>query len=143
MAQSPIVLSLITVFCWGFAALFDKLALAHLSPKAVYYARLYLAIVVLLGPMIMAWEETHLAMWKSDRRAILYLIGTVVFTYGGMYAYYYALSLSGASRIVPFCAAYPLIAFILAVFLLKEPVTATHILGTLFVAAGVILLGRS
>ena len=142
MIRSPIALSLLTALCWGIGAFFDKLSLAYLSPKAVFYARLYLLFVILLAPMVMAWEGTRLAVWGADKRAIAYLLGTVGFTYAGMYVYYHALSLSGASRVVPFCAVYPLVAFVLAVLFLKESVGWPHIVGTVLVTAGAVLLGR-
>jgi uncharacterized membrane protein len=142
MSGSAIALSLLTAICWGIGAFFDKQALSYLPPKAVFYARLYLVFILLLAPMALAWEETRLAIWKVDRRAVAYLLGTVGFTYAGMYLYYHALNLSGASRVIPFCGIYPLIAFSMAVVFLKEPVAWPHILGTILVAAGAVLLGR-
>src|SRR5208282_1221342 len=142
MTGPAIALSILTILCWGAGAFFDKLSLIYLPPKAVFFARLYLAFILLLVPMAMAWEETRLAVWNVDKRVVACLLGTVGFTYAGMYAYYHALNLSGASRIIPFCGIYPLVAFLMAVILLKEPVAWSHILGTVLVAAGAVLLGR-
>lgn len=141
MNSSALVLSSLALTFWGLGAFFDKLSLSYLPPKVVFIARLYLVFILLLMPMVLSWEEVRLAVWKTDRRAIAYLLGTVTFTYAGMYVYYYALNLSEASRVVPFCAIYPLITFLLAVSILKEPFGWTHLAGTLFVVVGACLLG--
>jgi len=141
MTFPTLALSIVALLFWGLGQYFDKLALAHLSPKAVFYARLYLLFILLLMPMVVYWEETRLAVWKADRRAIAYLLGTVICTYAGMYAYYYALNRSGASRVVPFCASYPLITFVLAVTFLKEPFAWPHLAGTAFIVVGAVMLG--
>lgn len=142
MSSSALFLSVLTVFCWGLGAFFDKLCVSALPPKAVFFARLYLFIILFLAPMVLAWEETRLAVWKADRRIPLYLLGTAAFTMAGMYLYYHALSRAEASKVVPFCAVYPLIAFALAAAFLKEPWTLPKLAGTLMVVAGAALLSR-
>ena len=141
MSFPALALSTVALVFWGLGQYFDKLCVAHLPPRTVFFARMYLLFVLLLMPMVVYWEETRLAVWKADRFAIFYLLGTVGFTYLGMYAYYYALNLSGASRVVPFCASYPLITFLLAVTLLKEPYAWPHVAGTAFIAIGAVMLG--
>lgn len=142
MSSAGLGFSLLTALCWGSAAIFDKLALRSLSPKAAFIARCYLACVLLLAPLVLGWEETRWAVFRAERRAVAYLAGSVLLTVSGLLLYYYALSASDASRIVSLCAAYPLVSFLLAVLILREPMTAARLAGTFLVVGGAFLLAR-
>lgn len=142
MNARALALSALTVFCWGLGAVFDKLALGHLPPREVFVARLYVAFTLLLIPMIVVWEPTRVALMRSDRRVLFYLLGSVVFTYGGMFIYYKALVLGEASRIVPFTATYPLLVFLLALIFLKESFSISALIGVFLVAGGAYLLSQ-
>lgn len=142
MTSSALALASLTVLFWGVAALFDKLAVGLLAPRQVFFARLYVLFVLLLIPMALSWESTRQAMFRADKRAVFYVIGSVVFAMGGIYLYFHALSRGEASRVVPFCAAYPMVTFVLALGVLKEPLSYSALVGTLLVASGTILLSK-
>ena len=59
---------------------------------------------------------------------------------GGQIFFYNALKLGEASRVVPLGATYPLISFILAVFLLGEKFTLAKLGGIILVLSGIFLL---
>jgi len=70
------------------------------------------------------------------------IVGGAFFTILGMYVYYQALGASEASRVVPLCATYPLVAFVLAVVFLRETFTVEKMAGTVLVVGGVYLLSK-
>ncbi len=142
MSAGTVLLCAVVMLCWGAAPLFDKLALRHLSSNAVFIARFYMIFILMLAPMVLHFDEIRLAVFQSDRRVIGYLAGSVLFTMAGLYLYYQVLGAAEASKVVPFCAAYPLFTSLLAMMLLKEPVTPGKVAGTVLVVGGTYLLAR-
>ena len=142
MPLKALVLSGAAVAAWGAGALFDKLALDRLPVKAVFFGRIYILVVLFLAPMVLAWDGTREAVRASDKSAVAFMFASVAFTMAGMWAYFQALRADEASRVVPLCAAYPLVAAVLAAVVLKEPFTAAKVGGTLLIMAGTVLLAR-
>ena len=61
----------------------------------------------------------------------------------GVFTYLKAMQeLQDAGKVAVLCASYPLVALILTVIILKEPLTATRVLGTVLIIGGVTLLNR-
>jgi transporter family protein len=61
----------------------------------------------------------------------------------GQIFYFKSLQTWEASRAVPIAGSYPLFTFLLSFLILKEPITATKVLGILSVIAGLYLLRLS
>jgi len=64
------------------------------------------------------------------------LLGSLI----GQVAYYSAMRHADASLVVPITATYPLVGAMLAIALLREPLTASKVGGALLVVAGLALL---
>ncbi|MBI3548888.1 MAG: DMT family transporter [Elusimicrobia bacterium] len=142
MNGSVVSMGVLTMLCWGVSAMFDKLALNRMSPKSFFYARLWLAAAIFLVPTVAFVAKRSDRAFAWDGQAVAFVMGSVGFTYLGMIFYYYALSSGAASKVVPFCAAYPAITFLCGLLVLKEPFSASALCGTLLVGAGTYLLTR-
>ena len=69
------------------------------------------------------------------------LIGSALLgSFIGQVAYYSAMRHADASLVVPMTATYPLVGAMLAIVLLREPLTAHKVAGALLVVAGIIFL---
>lgn len=141
MSSSVVLFSLLAILCWGLGAYVDKLAVQRLSPSAVFFSRYYLMFLLLFPFLVMTWSRNKWEVSQAGKPAVLALIFSALFTNAGMYFYYNALSQGQASRVVPLCSTYPLVAFFLAVLLLNEPFTFYKSFGTLLIVLGVSLLG--
>ncbi|MBI4347487.1 MAG: DMT family transporter [Elusimicrobia bacterium] len=137
------ILTCVAVIClWGAGAYFDKAALERLDSHHLFLARFYLFFVILLMPMVLYFDEIRLAVWRADRRVLWMLAGSVTLPLLGVFLYYRALASAEASKVVPFCAAFPLFTMLLATLFLKEPLTGSKVAGTVLVVAGTLLLSR-
>jgi transporter family protein len=58
----------------------------------------------------------------------------------GQGAYFVAIKHADASRVVPFTASYPVVALILGILVLHEPLTVPKVAGTALVLCGLMLL---
>ena len=130
------------VLCWGSGPLFDKFALRYLDSGQLFYARFYLIFILLLTPMVLHFDDVRAAVWRADKRLLWALGGSATVPILGLFLYYRALGAAEASKVVPFCASYPLFAAALSMALLREPVTAAKVAGTALVVSGAWLLGR-
>ncbi|MBI4052327.1 MAG: EamA family transporter [Elusimicrobia bacterium] len=142
MSNTAFVFSLLAIFCWALGALFDKFAVLHLSPTTTFFARFYLIFVLIFPFLILQWDRTRQSFLQLDRNVPLFVLGSVVFTMAGLYFYYHALSGSEASKVVPLCSTYPLVAFLMALVFLGETFTLNKLLGTLLVVGGIFCLTR-
>ena len=142
--SSGTILACLAVIClWGSGPVFDKAALAHLEPHQLFLARFYLIVIVLLMPMVLYFDEIRVAVWRADRRLLWMLAGSVTLPIAGLFLYYRALGASDASKVVPFCAGFPLFTLVLSSTILKEPITAGRLAGTALIVAGGFLISRA
>lgn len=139
MTYQAFLFALLTVIFWGTATILDKLALARLQPLVGVAVRSIAISVVALGALTVSLRERA---WQGvDARSWFFIIMSGMFSgLLGQWTYYKALKYADTSRVVPIVGAYPLVAFVLAVLLLGESVTAQKLCGTAFVVAGIILL---
>lgn len=131
------LLACLTAVLWGFAPVFDKLGLGKATPMAALSVR---TLVVALGMAVFlaasgGWRE----FGTLDRRAVAYIVlGALAAGLLGQLVYYYALKSGEAARVVPVAATYPLIAALLAVLFLREPITPGKIIGAILIVLGVL-----
>ncbi|HIE51333.1 MAG TPA: hypothetical protein EYP85_06205 [Armatimonadetes bacterium] len=141
MNPSAWVFSLLTIVSWGAAAVFDKLTLGYLSPAVALTLRalFWTALVLIygLGSGLLA------ALGSAPGRGVGYLFLSAILGLLGMAGYYSALNRAEASRIVPLTSAYPLVALLLAVLFLHEPMTGRKALGALLIVTGMWLLNEA
>jgi len=142
VSLSTAVTCLAVAFCWGSGPIFDKYALRYLDSTQLYLARFYLIFILLLTPMVMRFDSIRAAVWRADKRLLWALGGSAAVPLLGLFLYYRALGSAEASKVVPFCASYPLFAAVLSMAFLSEPVTPTKLAGTAMVVSGVWLLAK-
>jgi len=129
----------LTTLFWGAAAIFDKLALGKTSPFTGMMVRQFILTGVLLAVGIGSWRLGSLG--TLDRRTIFFfglsgICGGVL----GLWTYYHALRLGGASLVVPITATYPLITVLLSWLILQEGLTVHRVVGTVLIVLGVWLV---
>jgi transporter family protein len=129
----------LTTLFWGMAAIFDKLALGKTSPLSGMMVRQFILTGILLAVGIGSGRLG--SMGAMDLRTMV-LFGLSGVTGGvlGLWTYYHALKLGGASLVVPITATYPLITVLLSWLILQEGLTVSRILGTGLIVIGVWLV---
>ena len=130
---------LMTTFFWGLAAIFDKLALGKVDPLSGVMVRQFIVTAVLFltgmgtgrlgGLMTMEW-----------RSVLFFGLSGICGGIAGLWTYYHALRLGGASLVVPITATYPLITALLSWAVLHESLTVPRVIGTAFIVLGVWLV---
>ncbi len=136
--QLAIFLFLTTLF-WGMAAIFDKLALGKTSPFSGIMVRQFIVSGILLGVGIGSGRSWNLG--ALDARTIVFFgLSGICGGAAGLWTYYHALRLGGASLVVPITAAYPLITVLLSWLILQEGLTAARIIGAALIVLGVWLV---
>jgi bacterial/archaeal transporter family protein len=131
-------ISLTTLF-WGAAAIFDKLALGKTAPLAGMMVRQFILTGILL--IVGIGSRSMAGISHLDLRSVVFF-GLSGFCGGiaGLWAYYHALRLGGASLVVPITATYPLVTVLLSWLILQESLTLSRIIGTLLIVGGVWLV---
>ncbi|MDI6753999.1 MAG: EamA family transporter [Thermodesulfobacteriota bacterium] len=133
-----IFLFLTTLF-WGMAAIFDKLALGKTSPFTGMMVRQFILTGILLAIGVGTGRLGSLGT-LDGRSIILFGLSGICGGAAGLWTYYHALRLGGASLVVPITATYPLIAVLLSWLILQESLTVSRIIGTALIVLGVWLV---
>jgi len=136
--QLMIFLFLTTLF-WGLAAIFDKLALGKVDPLSGLMVRQFIVTGILFltgigsgrlgGVLTMEW-----------RSVLFFGLSGICGGIAGLWTYYHALRLGGATLVVPITATYPLITALLSWAILQESLTIHRLIGTAFIVLGVWLV---
>ena len=129
----------LTTLFWGVAAIFDKLALGKTNPFNGMMVRQFILTGILLVVGIAGGRLGTLG--SMDLRTMI-LFGLSGITGGalGLWTYYHALKLGGASLVVPITATYPLITVLLSWLILQEGLTVSRVIGTGLIVIGVWLV---
>ena len=131
--------ALLTALIWGCVPLLEKWGLAQSSPAIGVFAR---SVGVAVGAVLcgLIWKPWQAVLALSVRSFALLAIGGFLASFVGQMMFYQALKAGRISQVTPVAGAYPLVAAILGWWLLREPLSATRLLGVVFVVAGVLLL---
>jgi transporter family protein len=133
-----IFLFLTTLF-WGAAAIFDKLALGKTSPFTGMMVRQFILTGILFA--VGAGSGRLANLGTLDGRTILFFgLSGICGGAAGLWTYYHALRLGGASLVVPITATYPLITVLLSWLILQEGLTVPRVIGTALIVLGVWLV---
>ncbi|MBY0360020.1 MAG: DMT family transporter [Candidatus Obscuribacterales bacterium] len=135
-----LVLSVVmATLCWGVWGLFDKKALASGGPLEVYLAqRLWDLFFLLLFLCVLFWRKIKFN-WRN-KKLWLFSAGSEGAVAAGGLAYLGALSQASASYVITITGCYPLVMYILALFLLKEKFNAIRFAGIVLVVCGGLLV---
>jgi len=132
-------LVLICLACWGIWGIFDKKALAFASNRDVLFAMLVCQLpqvplcLLMLNHFHPGWQVSGPLIYYCALGAIVYVISMV--------SYVTAMSRAEAGYVLGFTAGYPLVAQLLAVFILGEKLVPGLMLGGALIAAGVFSVG--
>jgi len=127
-----------TVF-WGTAAIFDKLALGKIAPFSGMLVRQFILTAVLLFVGAATGRIGSIA--SLDARAVVFFaLSGICGGAAGLWTYYHALRLGGASLVVPITATYPLVTVLLGWLVLQEGLTLARVVGTALIVVGVWLV---
>ena len=133
--------AVITAVVWGIVPLMEKAGLGAADPVAGVVVR-SLGVVgglVLFSVVKTPWD----ALRGLSGSSILLLVGGgLLASFIGQMAFYHALKAGALSQVTPVAGAYPLVAAILGWWVLREPLTASRVLGVVCVVVGVMLLRK-
>ncbi|BAU14529.1 hypothetical protein LEP3755_50770 [Leptolyngbya sp. NIES-3755] len=126
--------ALASLFLYGFWGLFSKLATNYLGSRTVLVYDIVGAVLV--GLMFFGtnnWE------WRGDLRGIVFAMLTGIVGTLATLCYLVAVSKGSSSIVLPLTSLYPAITVILALLILKEPMTLRHGIGILLAVSAIIL----
>ncbi|MDP2871907.1 MAG: EamA family transporter [Bacillota bacterium] len=130
---------LVAVLFWGLGPVLAKIGLATVPPVPALTIRSVGVAITLLAVAILRGALGELR--AIEPRAAMYLLADgLTGSLLAHLAYYYALRLGPASKVVPVSAAYPVLGVLLAALLLREQLTPGRIAGVAFIALGVLLV---
>jgi bacterial/archaeal transporter family protein len=122
----------------GVSAIFEKISVVSLSPLTVLTLRYLLMLPVLLVALYATGG--HRELRTIDPRTFGSILLPALMALGSLMLYFTALKGDVVSRVFPLTELGPLVAFVLAVLFLGEPVSVQRLLGTALVIAGVFLI---
>jgi transporter family protein len=139
LTVSLMIFIFLTTLFWGAAAIFDKLALGKASPFTGMMVRQFILTAILFA-VGMAGNRLGSLGTVDLRTAVLLGLSGICGGVLGLWSYYHALRLGGASLVVPITATYPLVTVLLSWLILQETLTVSRVLGTVLIVVGVWLV---
>lgn len=133
-------LAILTACIWGMIPMMEKHGLRSVSPDVGILCR---SFGVILGlPLVFAFVPHWRAeMTAQNGKAIaLLVLGGFLGSIVAQMVNYRALQLGDVSRVTPVAGSYPLIAFLLGIFVLGEALTPQKLLGVMLTVVGIGLL---
>ena len=133
------ILVALTTLVWGITPVIERKVmpgtdlLAGLTYRNTFSALLLIIAAVVMGKLTTVWTLTTSQYIGLSASAILG--GTV-----GLGLFFAALKIAPASRIIPLTATFPMVTYVLSIWLLKEPFTFKGFLGVLFIILGAWML---
>ena len=129
-------IAITTAVIWGFVPLIEKLGLAKLDPMVgLFYRSIGVVIgLIILGLFMVKPDEIKSVDIKS---ALLVMTGGFLASFVAQILFYHALKAGEASRIVPISGSYPLITFLLGIFIMGETLTPVKFAGVLLIVLGI------
>lgn len=134
-------LVLVSLLLWGAWGIFDKKALGYTQPvgqlAAVYSFSPLMAVfmVAVLSVFLPGWQLSGHTLGYEFLAQLCYFVAVA--------AYLIAMSRGEASLILGATASYPVVAQVLAKFMLGEPLVPARIIGCLVVVAGIVAISGS
>ncbi|HNB25010.1 MAG TPA: EamA family transporter [Candidatus Melainabacteria bacterium] len=136
----PVIVTLLLVnLLWGCKGILEKLSLEHGKPLEVYLAET-ITTLLLLGPVLTFF------IWRGYKPA---LKNKHLWTYTGLselalaiggWSYLMALSMAPAGYVVTITSTYPLVMYIIAIFVLKEKLSWMRLAGLACIVCGGMLV---
>lgn len=139
--MKPVLFAVLTAVCWSIGGFFEKkgLRLGNLSPVMGITVRTATALLVLTVASFPHWRT----LAAAGTAPLLYLVlgGGVLAGSLGMLFFYTGIATGELSRVIPVAFGLtPLLGFLLGVVVMKEPATASKLLGVVFTSIGVLFI---
>lgn len=135
------ILFIITTLLWGTTPIIEKIGLGKVDPLIGITIRSFIVTGGLLILIFLLGKQKELI--EIDLKGFLtFSASGLMAGLFGMWTYFTILKAWPTSKVVPIAASYPLITVILSIFLLKESVNISRLLGTLFIVIGIWLVKR-
>lgn len=137
--MKPYTMALVAALCWGIAPIFEKWSLVRASPLTVLTVR---SLVVSATLVVVGFLSGQLQDLRRVDGPLFLLIamGGFLGSLTGLFIYFWALKQDLASTVVPVAGSYPLVAAILGILFLGEPLSIQRLVGACLVALGVFLV---
>jgi transporter family protein len=129
--------SLAALLFWGLWGFLGKLASLKLGHRPLVFYSLAGYLIVFLIAAALGWGR---GITQAGGRGALLAVATGLASGVAYVLFYLAIGRGEASRIVTITALYPVVSAILAVLILREPVTWAKAAGTVLAVGGLILL---
>lgn len=131
-----VLLSLLIVnIFWGMKGIFEKFSLQHGTPLETYLAECVMHFALLAPVFVLFFRQGYrprLASGKLWRYTGLSELSLAV----GGWSYLAALSIAPASYVVTISSTYPLVMYVLAIFVLKEKLSVVRLVGLCLIVGG-------
>lgn len=132
---------LVSLMFWGAWGIFDKKALSLTTPTNQLFA--VYAFAPLYGLLIAGGLTLTMPSWHLSPAVMLYCSLGAAASVTALGAYLLAMSKGDASVVLGVTAGYPVVAQILAHFILGEPLLPARLLGCSVMVAGIVLLSAT
>ncbi len=130
-----LVFALLAMLSWGLWAFFPKLAMNYMKPKSVFiYEFIGVFIIGIIAFLFIG------SKFEFNTKGVIFAVLTGMAGSLGALFFLLALVKGRVSVVVVTTALYPLIAILLAVLVLKEPITLTQVFGMFLALVAIILL---
>jgi len=133
-------LALMAAILWGCGAFLEKIAMKGSDPMAGVFIRAFVAFVASAGFFTMGTHGWRPLTESPPLSIALFIITGITSMVLGQALFFQALRHGEASRVVPISGTYPLIAAILSVAFLGEPITVKKAVAVLLIVSGIALL---
>lgn len=141
MDKKVFILWLLTIFFWGITPIVEKIGLKNVSSLMGLFIRTFFSLAGLFIAVLIFESASFKTLTSRD--LLFFALSGILGGFLGMLTYFALLKTQTASQIVPLTATYPLVTTIFSILILKEEITISKILGTVFVIIGIFLLLRS
>ena len=133
--------AVLTAMMWGVVPLMEKVGLGTSPPAAGVAVR---SFGILAGLLVWSLISPPWSAIASMRIGSILLLagGGLLASFLGQMVFYQALKLGAISQVTPVAGAYPLVTALLGWLVLREPLTASRLLGVVCVVAGLVLLRK-
>jgi transporter family protein len=113
----------------------DKFGLKKVSSMAALSVRSFVVCGVLIA-FLLASGGLRETMRQDPRSLLIIGLGGLLAGLLGQLAYFQAMKLGTTASVVPVVASYPAISAVMAVVVLREPVTPGKVIGVAFIILG-------
>jgi DME family drug/metabolite transporter len=125
--------------CWTISAILYKEALLKTKPVSANIVRLVCTSIILVACLAIIGKFGVLMNLPTYALALACISGIIGLGFGDT-LYMMSLKLIGVARAVPITCTYPLFNLLWAVFLVREPITLSVVLGAVTIVFGIWLL---